>query len=329
VKLDVFAIGQAAGFEELLNEGFDPVLIFLPGGGPGKEDELGFVLFGVDGVAHGSDPSCGFGVWSGPEPGAGDELLVGLVTDLFVGPGEAGDFGEFFSLQEAGLFDGLEGGLIQGSVTAPTAEEGLAGDFVGGEIIGGVVDGPIEVAGGFGGIAAGANDPTAVVGDAGDVVLLGPGDAGAGGGPVNPGDGGGEENARGAVAGFFQGATEDDLAFLAGDGPLGQIGGGVKNDAGDGTLEGVGLGIGGVTGVGIDGLGIDRDTGRFVNPAEMEGDAVFAFVPRIGILVGKEGGIGGAGWPEMLEAEVAGEDGVLAEGEEIAGGAGGGRISFS
>jgi hypothetical protein len=47
------AIGQAAGLEEFVDKGINPVLIFLAGGRPGQKDQLGFVFLGIAFFAHG------------------------------------------------------------------------------------------------------------------------------------------------------------------------------------------------------------------------------------------------------------------------------------
>jgi len=51
--LDDLAIGQAARLEELVDNGINPVLIFLAGGRPGQKDQLGFVFLGIVLFAHG------------------------------------------------------------------------------------------------------------------------------------------------------------------------------------------------------------------------------------------------------------------------------------
>jgi hypothetical protein len=51
--LDDLAIGQAAGLEELVDKGINPVLIFLAWGRPGQKDQLGFVFLGIVLFAHG------------------------------------------------------------------------------------------------------------------------------------------------------------------------------------------------------------------------------------------------------------------------------------
>jgi hypothetical protein len=52
-EFDGFAIGQAAGLKELVDNGINPVLIFLAGGRPGQKDQLGFVFLGIVLFAHG------------------------------------------------------------------------------------------------------------------------------------------------------------------------------------------------------------------------------------------------------------------------------------
>jgi len=164
----------------------------------------------------------------------------------------------------------------------------------------------------------------------GDVIFLGPAVAWAGVGPVNAADGGREQDPGGVLPGLAFRSAENDGAGTGIDGaPGGQLVGGGQTEAPDGGLEGRGARIGSVAGGGIDSLGIDRlkATGPFTS--RVNGDTIAGFVPGFGVLVGKEGGILSPGRTEMLEGEVTGEDGVLAEGEEIAGGAGGGRIRFS
>jgi len=51
--LDGFAIGKAAGFEEFVDNGINPVLIYLAWGRPGQKDQLGFVFLGIVLFAHG------------------------------------------------------------------------------------------------------------------------------------------------------------------------------------------------------------------------------------------------------------------------------------
>jgi hypothetical protein len=51
--LDDLAIGQAAGLEELVDNGINPVLIFLARGRPGQKDQLRFVFLGIVLFAHG------------------------------------------------------------------------------------------------------------------------------------------------------------------------------------------------------------------------------------------------------------------------------------
>jgi hypothetical protein len=51
--LDDLPIGQAAWLDELVDNGINPVLIFLVGGRPGKKDQLGFVFLGIVLFAHG------------------------------------------------------------------------------------------------------------------------------------------------------------------------------------------------------------------------------------------------------------------------------------
>jgi hypothetical protein len=51
--LDDLAVGKAAGLEELVDNGINPVPIFLAGGRPGQKDQLGFVFLGIVLFAHG------------------------------------------------------------------------------------------------------------------------------------------------------------------------------------------------------------------------------------------------------------------------------------
>ncbi len=230
------------------------------------------------------------------EPGAADELVVGLGGDFASGPDEFRDRGQFAAAEEPGLLDAFEGWLVELGTVAPVDEEGLIGGFLGWEVAGGVVDGPVEVPSDLAGFLAGGEDPAFIVGNAGEVVLFRPADAGAGGAPVDPADGLGQKDPGGAVAGLFQGAAEDDFALLGGDGPLGKLSGGGEADVGDGSLQ-----VGGEIAV-------------FTRRGDA--DALGGLVPGLGIDGVEQGGILGLLGPEVLEPEIFREDGVLAWGEE-------------
>ena len=237
------------------------------------------------------------------EAGALDEIVERLGGQVGSGPDAVGDGEDFLGIEQAGLVDFLKGLLAEPGAVAPVGEEGLPGGLLGWKGSGGMVDGPVEVAGDLVGFLAGGEDPGFVVGDAGEVVLFGPADAGAGGGPVNVGDDLGQEEPGGAVAGLFQGAAEEHIAFLGVDDELGEVGGGGEAEVADGSLEVV---------------------AELSFPIAVRGDAdaLGGFVPGLGIDGVEQGGILGLLGSKVLEPEVFGEDGVLAGGEV---GAGGGR----